>query len=154
MTKGAMLVVRTINEITENKIRPLSQAQLLNPGESLKLAPKIHPEDCIIDWNKDTIKIHNFIRGLAPSPCARSFFKNKSSTLSFKIYESLPEIEKHPYKPGEIITDGKSYIRIACADGFIKIASLQLEGKKRLGITEFLRGFRINEYTISFSSQV
>lgn len=148
MKHGARLVIRTLADIAENKINPLPQAQFIKPGELLKTAPKIHPKDCIIKWNNNTINIHNFIRGLSPYPCAKSFFTNDSSTFSFKVFESLPEIEKHAFKPGKIISDGKRFLRVACRDGFISISSLQLEGKKRMNTVEFLRGFRISDYNI------
>jgi methionyl-tRNA formyltransferase len=147
MKHGARLVIKTIAEISENSYKQLPQSGLLVQGKSLRQAPKIHPDDCIIDWNSDTIKIHNFIRGLAPYPGARSYFKNNSSTLSFKLFESNPEIEKHKLIPGEIVSDGKHFIRIACKDGFISLASLQLDGKKRMNTVEFLRGFKISDYT-------
>jgi methionyl-tRNA formyltransferase len=154
MKHGARLVIKTIADIAENKIKPIPQIMLLKPGESLKQAPRIHPNDCIIDWNNNPVKIHNFIRGLAPYPCARSFFKNDSSTHSFKVFESQPEIEKHMFKPGLIISDGKHFIRVACKDGFIGIVNLQLEGKTRMNTVEFLRGFRITDFAIPADSQV
>lgn len=149
MKHGALLVIRTISQIAENKIKPLSQQNLIKPGEAPKLAPKIHPKDCIIDWKKDPVTIHNLIRGLAPYPCAKSFLSNETSTYSFKIFESQPEITEHNFKPGLIISDGKHYIRIACKNGFINIANLQLEGKNRMSSVEFLRGFNITNFVIS-----
>jgi methionyl-tRNA formyltransferase len=146
MKLGARLVIRTIQGISENKIQALPQSGLLNRGETLKLAPKIHPADCVIDWNRQTVEIHNLVRGLAPYPGARSWFKSDSTTISFKILESRPEIEKHALKPGTIISDGKNYIRISCRDGFLNIASLQLEGKTRMSTVKFLRGFKINDF--------
>lgn len=148
MKHGARLVIRTLIEIAGNKIKPQSQSQLITSGESLKLAPKIHPDFCIIDWNKDAITIHNFIRGLAPHPCAKSFFKNNYSSLSFKVFESHPDIVSHMYQPGQFISDGNHFLKVACRDGFISIDSLQLEGKTRMNIVEFLRGFRITDYAI------
>jgi methionyl-tRNA formyltransferase len=148
MKQGARLIIRTIVGISENFITPQPQSQYINPGETQKPAPKIHPKDCIIDWHKDPVTIHNLIRGLAPYPSARSFLKNELSTLSFKVFESHPEIEKHMLNPGEILSDGKNYFRVACKDGFISIDSLQLEGKNRMGTVEFLRGFRISDYRI------
>jgi len=148
MKQGARLVIRTLAHIAENKVLELPQTKLINRDESPKLAPKIHPADCIIDWESDTVRIHNLIRGLAPHPCAKSWFKSDSITISFKIFESQPEIENHAFKPGTIFSDGKHYIKISCKDGFLSIASLQLEGKKRMNTIEFLRGFRIENYTI------
>ena len=75
MKHGALLVISTISQIAENKIKPIPQQNLIKPGEAPKLAPKIHPKDCIIDWKKDPVTIHNLIRGLAPYPCAKSFRK-------------------------------------------------------------------------------
>lgn len=154
MKHGARLVIRTLTGIAENSIKPQPQTQLINPEESPKPAPKIHPNDCVIDWNNDPVKIHNFIRGLAPYPCARSFFKNDSSTHSFKILESQPEIAKHLFKPGLIISDGKHFIKVACKNGFISIACLQLEGRKSMNTVDFLRGFKITDYTIPPNSPV
>jgi methionyl-tRNA formyltransferase len=91
------------------------------------------------------------IRGLSPHPCARSFLRNDIAELSFKIFESQPELAHHDMNPGEIITDDKHFIKIACKDGFIGILSMQIEGKKRMSAAELLRGFRIKDYTIPVS---
>jgi methionyl-tRNA formyltransferase len=153
MKQGARLVVNTITQLVENKAHAIPQIILSGQEESPKLAPKIHPGDCIIDWNNDPVKIHNLIRGLAPSPCARSWFKSDSTTISFKIYESQPEIEHHSFNPGTIFSDGKHYIKISCKDGFLNISNLQLEGKNRMNTNEFLRGFRISNFTIQANQQ-
>jgi methionyl-tRNA formyltransferase len=144
MVCGARLVIKTIAALAENRLKPIPQ----NLTDSPKTAPKIHPEDCIIDWNKGAEKIHNFVRGLSPYPCARSWFKNNSTTVLFKIYDSQPVIEKHAFKPGSVFSDGKYYIRVSCIDGFLNINSLQLEGKNRMNVEEFLRGFKISNITI------
>jgi methionyl-tRNA formyltransferase len=154
MKQGARLVVNTIIDLAENKAHAISQTELTGNEESPKFAPKIHPGDCIIDWNNDPVKIHNLIRGLAPSPCARSWFKSESTTISFKIYESFPEIEHHSLKPGTIFSDGKHYLKISCKDGFLNISNLQVEGKTRMSTIEFLRGFRISNFTILTNQQV
>jgi methionyl-tRNA formyltransferase len=154
MKQGARLVVNTITQLVDNKAHAIPQIILSGQNESPKLAPKIHPVDCIIDWNNDPVKIHNLIRGLAPSPCARSWFKSDSTTISFKIYESKPEIEHHSFKAGTIFSDGKHYIKISCRDGFLNISNLQLEGKTRMNTSEFLRGFRISDFTIQANQQV
>ncbi len=147
MKLGARLVIRTLAEISENKVKIQDQSNLLKQHKKLNPAPKIHAEDCIIDWNKETIKIHNLVRGLAPSPCARSWFRNDFTTVSFKIFESRPELTNHSLKPGSILSDGKYYIKITCSDGFLNITSLQVEGKKRMSTVEFLRGFRISDFS-------
>ncbi len=151
MRNGARLVIRTLAGLANNNLKPQLQSKFIVPGEVLKTAPKIMSDDCIIDWKKEAVKIHNFIRGLAPYPCARSFLKEGSETLLFKIYESEPETEKHRYNPGHVISDGKYFLKIACKDGFMNILNLQLEGKNRMNTVEFLRGFRIARHSISVS---
>jgi methionyl-tRNA formyltransferase len=151
MKQGARLVIRTLEGLYENNIKPQPQSMFIKPGEVLKPAPKIFPKDCFINWNSDPVTIHNLIRGLAPSPCARSILRNESEDLNIKIFESQPETIKHDMNHGEIITDGKHFIRIACKDGFISVVSLQLEGRKRMNTVEFLRGFKIKDYTIPVS---
>ena len=148
MITGARLVIRSLESIADETIKPRLQSDFIIPGKEIKPAPKIHPEDCMINWNSKAIKIHNLIRGLAPTPGARSAFKGKNTILSFKIFESIPELEKHNYTPGTIRSDSKQYIQVACADGFLNITSLQLEGKKRMSSGEFLRGFKISDYSI------
>jgi methionyl-tRNA formyltransferase len=151
MKQGARLVIRTVEGLAENKIKPQPQSLFVKPGEVLIPAPKIFPKDCIINWNNDPVTIHNLIRGLAPAPCARSVMRKNSADLSFKIFESQPEAIKHNMNPGEIISDGKHFIKIACRDGFLSIVNLQLEGKKKMNTVEFLRGFNIKEYSIPVS---
>jgi methionyl-tRNA formyltransferase len=153
MKHGARLVIKTLEGLAENNLRPRDQSVFIKPGEILKTAPKIFPSDCIINWNNDPVAINNFIRGLSPSPCARSEFRSDSSEYSFKIFEGQPEITKHNISPGEILSDGKHFIKVACRNGFISILSLQLEGKKRMNSIEFLRGFKIKDYKIPVSQQ-
>jgi methionyl-tRNA formyltransferase len=148
MKHGALLVIKTVEGIAENKIKMQPQKELIDRKYPLRLAPKIHPADCAINWDNETIKIHNLVRGLAPSPCAKSWFKSESITISFKIYESYPEIGNHSFSPGTIFSDEKNYIRISCKDGFLNISNLQVEGKKRMSTVEFLRGFKIKNVTI------
>ena len=151
MKYGARLVIRTLAGIVENSIVPQPQSKFLKPGEVPKLAPKIYPENCIINWNNDPVSIHNFIRGLAPWPGAKSFFKIGTEKIAFKIFESQPELADHKFKPGFIVSDEKHFIRVACKNGFVSITNLQLEGKNRMSVLEFLRGFNITNCTITVS---
>lgn len=152
MTKlGARLVIKTLAGIADKSIKPRPQSDFLIPGAVIRPAPKIHPEDCVINWNSGAVKIHNLIRGLAPAPGARSVFRNNKTSLSFKVFESIPEHEKHSLSPGTIVSDSKHFIKIACTDGFISITNLQLEGKRKMNSIEFLRGFKASDYTIDFS---
>jgi methionyl-tRNA formyltransferase len=154
MKLGARIVVRTITEIAQNRIVAQPQDNLLKQGESPKQAPKIHPDFCIIDWNKDATNLSNFIRGLSPYPSARTFLKNDKKTVSLKVFEGDPENENHNLTPGQIISDGKHFIKVACKNGFINITSLQQEGKTRMNTIEFLRGFRIEDYPSAVSQPV
>ncbi|HOW39009.1 MAG TPA: methionyl-tRNA formyltransferase [Bacteroidales bacterium] len=152
MTKlGARLVIRTLAGIVDKSLTPKPQEAFISPDTVLNAAPKIHTEDCIINWDCEAVKIHNLIRGLAPVPGARTIIKNKKDSHTLKIFESIPETEKHSLEPGEIISDGKHYLKIACKKGFINIVTLQLEGKKKMNAIEFLRGFRINGFTAGIS---
>ena len=145
---GARLMIKTLNAIVDNSIEPQVQSMFITEESQLKKAPKIFPQDCIIDWNQEVTRINNFIRGLSPQPGARSSLKNNDISLSFKILESLSEHEEHNMSPGTISSDGKHYLKIAGKDGFINILSLQIEGRKKMNITEFLNGFRISGYAV------
>lgn len=154
MTKlGTRLMIKTLAGIFDKSITPKPQSDYITPGTELKTAPKIHPEDCIINWNSTATEIHNLIRGLAPYPGARTLLKDRKKTLNVKIFESTAEIEKHNFAPGTIISDGKHFIKIACSDGFVDISYLQLEAKKKMSSEEFLRGYNISDYTIDFNTQ-
>lgn len=147
MKHGARLIIKTLEGLAGNFIKPQNQSNYMMPGEILKPAPKIFPDYCNIEWNNEPLKIHNFIRGLSPYPCARSAFKNENRSITYKIFESQPETAKHLLQPGQIVSDGKSFIKIACPAGFIRLLSLQTEGKKRMGTEDFLRGFKIEEFS-------
>lgn len=151
MKHGALLVIRTLYEITEKKIKPTIQNQFTPPGTILKTAPKLTPDYCIIDWSKDPVTLNNFIRGLAPYPGAKTFLIKDSTINSLKLFETNSEIAMHSLKPGQLISDGKHFLKIACRDGFINIVTLQLEGKVKMNTLEFLRGFKINDFTIKVS---
>ncbi|HOO99152.1 MAG TPA: methionyl-tRNA formyltransferase [Bacteroidales bacterium] len=146
MRHGARLVIRTLIALTEDHIEPQPQSAFLKPGEVPKEAPKIFPEHCIINWDQEPVQIHNFIRGLAPYPAARTFLTSENEKLLLKLFESHPENGSHEHKPGKIISDGKTYIKIACRNGWINILSLQAEGRKKLNTPDFLRGFDVSKY--------
>jgi methionyl-tRNA formyltransferase len=149
---GARLVIKTLISVSEKGIQPVPQVSFMQEGEMLKTAPKIFLKDCVIDWNKNNLEVHNLIRGLSPNPCARSYFVKNSSTVLFKIYASHPDDTNHSFEPGEIISDGKHYLKIACKSGFLNIVDLQVEGKKRMNTVEFLRGFNLADYKIETGS--
>ncbi len=103
----------------------------------LQHAPKIFTETCTIDWNKPADDIYNLIRGLAPYPAAFTFLNNKK----LKIYKAA-KVNKAPVTaPGSFETDRKTYLQFACGDGYLSVLELQLEGKKKMDIASFLRGY-------------
>ncbi|MBG0860756.1 MAG: methionyl-tRNA formyltransferase [Bacteroidales bacterium] len=149
MKYGARLVTDTISALAEKRLEPRLQSDFMKPGDIIKTAPKILPADCIIDWNNDAVKIHNQIRGLAPYPGAKSFLKKGAETITFKVLESQPVMTSRKLKPGSIISDGKSFLKVACLNGAVDVLNIQLEGKKRMYVDEFLRGYRINNYSVA-----
>jgi methionyl-tRNA formyltransferase len=143
MNTGAGLLVNTVAAI-ESGSYPKSAQNAAFSDVPLKGAPKIFKENCRINWNDDIERIYNFIRGLSPYPTAWAVFLNTQTneTYSAKIFETEKEIVLHKLPTGVIVTDEKQYLKITVPGGFLKIKSIQLEGKKRLGIDEFLRGFK------------
>ncbi len=150
MQKGAKLVLRTVNLITEGNYEPKAQNALIKDVSQLKPAPKIFKNDCKINWEQQGKKIYDFIRGLSPYPAAWTIFQSieGDKILSAKIFEADYLREKHEMITADIDSDKKTYLHIAVADGFIAIKKIQLEGKKQLKIQDFLRGFDIENYLI------
>ncbi len=135
METGAKLLVDTVKAIEQN----LYQEQPQETAENLKIAPKIFKEDCIINWDQPVVKVFDFIRGLSPYPTAFTNFQDKT----LKIFRAEMEKNEAAMKPGTYLTDHKKYLKFACTDGFIHIHDLQLEGKKRMGVEDFLRGMKV-----------
>jgi methionyl-tRNA formyltransferase len=139
---GAQLLVRTIEELASGQLKERPQVkqadQRAQDASGLKHAPKIFTDTCRIDWNKTVNEIHNLIRGLSPFPGAFTFLDQKM----LKIYRSEKLHSQPAINPGMVTTDGKTFLRYACPDGFINIKELQLEGKKRMRIEDFLRGYK------------
>jgi len=148
--KGSLLVINTVEQIINKTLTLTDQLSFLEKDKKIFLAPKIHKEDCRINWETSLKNIYNFIRGLSPYPAAwTNLISPSGDILQLKIYSSGIIEEKHGYLTGKIITDKKSHLNIAVNKGFIEIKKLQLPGKKVLSIEDFLRGFQnISEYTI------
>jgi methionyl-tRNA formyltransferase len=133
---GAGLVIRTIRGLMDDTLQEKPQL-IADPG-SLHTAPKIFTEDCIIDWSQSVSSIHNFIRGLSPFPGAFTSLREKT----LKIFRAHPEKINAPSVAGAMETDGKSWVRFSASDGYIYVEELQLEGKKKMRVADFLRGYR------------
>lgn len=137
-TIGAKLLVKTVHGLLEGTIK--EQPQQIDHS-SPKHAPKIFTKDCEINWNNTVTSIHNQIRGLSFFPGAITRLDEKI----LKIYKSEKEIAHHNQPIGSISSDGKNFLKFACINGFIHVLDCQMEGKKRMLIADFLRGYRINE---------
>lgn len=136
MQKGANLVLKTVQAIANGDYPQIDQ----NENQELRSAPKIFRETCEIDWNQPTHKVYDFIRGLSPYPAAWTTLNGKN----LKIYIAEPELKKMSNKtPGSFYSDGKTNLHFFTEDGYLSIKELQIAGKKRMGIEEFLRGNKI-----------
>lgn len=131
---GARLLVRTIEGLIAGTLKATPQQD----SNELKHAPKLFTETGLIDWNKSTDGIYNLIRGLSPFPAAYTHLDGKL----LKIFRSEKEKKAPSQKPGAYETDQKTYLKFATADGYIRLTELQLEGKKKMKVQDFLRGFR------------
>lgn len=134
---GADLVFRTLQQYGEGTLKPFPQEDLGDPA-LLPSAPKIHTETCRIEWNAPVFAVYNLIRGLSPYPGAFTHLDGKM----LKIFKAEVQTEAHHVAPGSYETDGKTQLRFAATDGWLNLKEIQLEGKKRMPIGDFLRGHR------------
>ena len=153
MEMGATLVVNTVEAIIENNVEFRPQKSFIQGSEILHPAPKITRELCHIDWNGKVKDIYNLIRGLSPYPAAFTELVKEDKTLQMKIYRTA-KVTGEEYEamlaangmqqaePGTVLSDGKTYLAFAAADGAISVTELQLAGKKRMAVKDFLIGFR------------
>ena len=143
MAMGADLVVETVDLILEDKAEAVPQEQFYREGEELRPAPKIFKETCRIDWQQSTKAVYDFIRGLSPYPAAwTELVAPDGKCMVLKVYQTEKRLATHTFPVGSIHSDGKSYVDVATADGYIRLLSVQLAGKKRMPIHDFLNGFK------------
>ncbi|NDV66350.1 methionyl-tRNA formyltransferase [Bacteroides sp. 224] len=143
MNLGGELVVETVEAILNGTVRSIPQEEMAVVGE-LRPAPKIFKDTCRIDWSQPTKRIYDFIRGLSPYPAAWTEMETPDGKrIAVKIYETEKINKEHNLPEGSLLTDGKTYLYVATADGMISVKTLQVAGKKRLSIEELLRGFRL-----------
>ena len=136
MSIGAAAVVETVDCIIAGNAPKTPQPQ----GVTLKSAPKIFKETCRVDWKQSCHQIFNFVRGLSPYPAAWSVLHTDDKTIDIKLFEVTREPAAHTLQAGQVVCDGKNYLKVAVADGFVKIESLQPAGKKRMSAADWLRG--------------
>jgi methionyl-tRNA formyltransferase len=144
MVMGAELVKKTVDLLITGKIDAIDQSQFIHSEQELKVAPKIFKETCEINLNQNVESVYNFVRGMSPYPTAWTEvqFPNQAEKTLIKVYETEKEFEQHEFPIGKLVTDGKTFAKIALSDGFISLKSIQLPGKKRMEIGELLRGMR------------
>ncbi len=142
MTLGAGMVVETVDAIIAGTVKPIPQDLLISQNAEATPAPKIFKETCEIDFSRTAREVYNHIRGLSPYPAAWTTIKDSAGVEhSVKIYETELPSDKVIGDAGTCVAT-KDTLAFACADGSIAVKSLQLAGKKRMSVSEFLRGFR------------
>ncbi len=145
MLMGADMVLETVDAIIAGSVKPIPQDQLLTAGQQATPAPKIFKDTCRIDWSRPAEALYNHIRGLSPYPAAWTTLENEDGkeAVTLKVYatsEPEPFTASETPVPGTIKADRKT-MRVACADGWLQLISLQQSGKKRMETDAFLRGF-------------
>ncbi len=153
MELGSSLVVQTVEAIIDGSVEYRVQRSFIQGSEILRPAPKLTRELCHIDWNGKTRHIYNLIRGLSPYPAAFTELVKDDKVLQMKIYRTqkitddayaamLAENGLASAAPGTVLSDGRTYLAFATADGALSVTELQLSGKKRMALKDFLIGFR------------
>lgn len=142
MVLGGDLVIETVEAILAGTVKAIPQETLFQSDADLRPAPKIFKETCRIDWSKGVKRVYDFIRGLSPYPAAWTELSVGDKVLELKIFAASKEFCTHQQTVGTVLTDHKSYMKVALEDGYLNILTLQLSGKKRMEVTDFLRGFR------------
>ena len=143
---GAKLLVKTVEGLMNKTLVEKTQSSVVSSESAvLKHAPKIFSETCKIDSSKTVDEVHNLIRGLSPFPGAFTTLHDKM----LKIYRSKKEVTAvqaalSGQTSGEFSTDGKTFLKFACSDGYVQLLEIQLEGKKKMLIEDFLRGYRFS----------
>ncbi len=134
---GAHLLLQTIKGIADGSLKEMPQ-ELLSDNTTLNHAPKIHTDHCRINWSLPVEAVYNLIRGLSPYPGAFMIMNEKM----FKIYSAEKEMVFPSVTEGDYETDGKAFLKFACSNGYLHLKEVQMEGKKKMKIEDFLRGFR------------
>lgn len=144
MLLGNKVVVETLKKIENGEVAPIAQ-EGLTEGVVLKPAPKITKEFCSIPWDQDCQSVYNHIRGLSPYPAAHTQLCSESGEcLEMKVYATVMEPCQHPIPLGTVVTDNKTFLKVALEDGFIHLTTVQQAGKKSMPIADFLRGTQLH----------
>ena len=142
MLQGGDTVLRTVEAIVKGEVEPIAQDDMYT-GE-LRPAPKIFRDTCHINWQGSVDGIYDFVRGMSPYPAAWCELVNADDeAVALKIYAVSKEYVQHDKVAGAIVTDNKSYIKVAVDGGYIRLDEVQLAGKKRMPVADLLRGFSV-----------
>lgn len=136
MQLGADTVLKTVQAIEAGTVP--QQAQ---DDSQASHAPKIFHETCQINFDQTTAQVHNFVRGLSPFPAAWTTLDE----LELKVLRTEKEIVEHEHPTGHLFSDGRSYLKYSTRDGFVKVLELQLQGRKRMGVRDFLNGYALKK---------
>ena len=138
---GAGVVTQTVDDIIAGNIRPIDQDTLTADTEILH-APKIFKDTCRLAFDLPVKRAFDFVRGMSPYPAAwTELVEENGKRTMLKIYATTREETTVAEAPGTVLTDGKTYFKIAFPDGYLALTQLQLAGKKRMTVTDFLRGY-------------
>lgn len=137
---GAKLVLKSVQTIAQGDYE--LQAQ---DNTEVCHAPKIFHQDCLIDFNQSTKKVHDFVRGMSPFPTAWTIIDGQK----MKVFRTSKEIEAHDLETGQIVTDGKRFMKIATTDGFVQLLDVQLTKRKRMDVKSFLNGYELKDERVS-----
>ncbi|PBQ31648.1 methionyl-tRNA formyltransferase [Sphingobacteriaceae bacterium] len=144
MKTGSELIVKTVRAIEESTNAKIALTFLEQNDKETCHAPKLFKESCRIDWEKPVIEIYNLIRGLSPHPTAYTeIHAEGQAPLSLKLFSSKYTVISHENTNGSLLTDNKTFLRVFAGEGYLDITELQLQGKKRMMVADFLRGFKV-----------
>lgn len=135
MHLGARLALKSVQTIATGNFKCLPQE-----ADKVTHAPKIYHEDCKINFDQTTAQVHNFIRGMSPSPTAWTLLDGEK----LKVFRSEKEQEAHDHAVGSIHTNGKHYLKVATQDGYVHLIDVQLTKRKRMDVKSFLNGYQIS----------
>lgn len=144
MLQGGDTVLRTVEAIVNGEVTALPQSNMYINESDLRPAPKIFRDTCHIDWQGSVDSVYNFVRGMSPYPAAWCELVNDGGeAVALKVYSVSKEYAQHDKTAGSILTDGKSYLKVAVSGGYVSLDEVQLAGKKRMPVADLLRGFSV-----------
>jgi methionyl-tRNA formyltransferase len=150
MLQGGETVLRTVQAIVSGDVKAVAQDTMFVTEQDLRPAPKIFRDTCRIDWERDVCGVYDFVRGMSPYPAAWiELYDAEGKTVTIKVYSVAKEFSEHNFEIGTLLTDNKSYVKVAVSYGYISLLDVQLAGKKRMPIADMLRGFSIDGLKIS-----